>query len=229
MKAKEREEVRRLRKEEGMSIKKIANKVGVSKASVSIWVRDIELTDEQKLNLKPSVVAMSISNRETFKKIREKYQEEGKIKAKENNALHIMGCMLYWAEGNKQKNSARLSNTDSNIIKLYVKFLRECFNVKNEDFVISIQCYTDKGITIEQIEKYWLELLSLERQNLRKTLANYDKRGKDSIRKKHLYGTCTVAVHSTEIVQSIFGAIQEYGGFNNPEWLDAVYGSYKNK
>jgi hypothetical protein len=33
------------------------------------------------------------------------------------------------------------------------------------------------------------------------------------------YGTVRVCVHSTEIVQQIFGAIQEYGGFERPEWL----------
>jgi hypothetical protein len=27
-------------------------------------------------------------------------------------------------------------------------------------------------------------------------------------------------VHSTQIVQTIFGSIQEYGGFDRPDWLD---------
>jgi creatinine amidohydrolase/Fe(II)-dependent formamide hydrolase-like protein len=34
------------------------------------------------------------------------------------------------------------------------------------------------------------------------------------------YGTCRLVVHSTEIVQTIYGSIQEYGGFDRPEWLD---------
>jgi hypothetical protein len=33
------------------------------------------------------------------------------------------------------------------------------------------------------------------------------------------YGTVRVVVHSTELVQQIYGAIQEYGGFERPEWL----------
>ena len=28
-----------------------------------------------------------------------------------------------------------------------------------------------------------------------------------------------VVVHDTHLVQSIFGSIQEYGGFDRPEWL----------
>jgi hypothetical protein len=34
------------------------------------------------------------------------------------------------------------------------------------------------------------------------------------------YGTCRVVVHDTALVQSIYGAIQEYVGFERPEWLD---------
>jgi hypothetical protein len=35
------------------------------------------------------------------------------------------------------------------------------------------------------------------------------------------YGTCRVVVYRTRVVQSIYGAIQEYGGFDRPAWLDA--------
>jgi hypothetical protein len=34
-----------------------------------------------------------------------------------------------------------------------------------------------------------------------------------------LYGTCKLTI-STQIVQHIYGAIQEYCGFDRPEWLD---------
>ena len=47
MKIRERDEARTLRREQGQSIKEIARAVGVSTSSVSHWVRDIELTEEQ--------------------------------------------------------------------------------------------------------------------------------------------------------------------------------------
>ncbi len=34
------------------------------------------------------------------------------------------------------------------------------------------------------------------------------------------YGTCKVVYNDTRTVQSIYGAIQEYAGFDRPEWLD---------
>jgi predicted transcriptional regulator len=47
MKTAERDMARRLRREEGRSIKEIAAVLRVSQSSVSLWVRDIELTVEQ--------------------------------------------------------------------------------------------------------------------------------------------------------------------------------------
>jgi hypothetical protein len=35
-----------------------------------------------------------------------------------------------------------------------------------------------------------------------------------------LYGTGRLAVHSTFVVQSIYGGIQEIAGIDRPEWLD---------
>jgi transposase-like protein len=47
MKTEERNEARRMRRDEGRAIKEIARLVGVSPSSVSGWVRDIELTHAQ--------------------------------------------------------------------------------------------------------------------------------------------------------------------------------------
>jgi len=37
------------------------------------------------------------------------------------------------------------------------------------------------------------------------------------------YGTCKLVVHSTEIIQTIYGSIQEFAGFNRPAWLVCDY------
>jgi predicted transcriptional regulator len=47
MKTVERNQARRMRRDEGRSIKEIARLLGVSTSSVSHWVRDVELTDAQ--------------------------------------------------------------------------------------------------------------------------------------------------------------------------------------
>ena len=55
---------------------------------------------------------------------------------------------------------------------------------------------------------------------LRKSTVNvYSKHSKKKRKNRLPYGTVRVCVHSTRVIQSIYGSIQEYGGFERPEWL----------
>jgi predicted transcriptional regulator len=86
---------------QGMSIKTIAKELGVSAGSVSVWVRDIELSPEQIETLKSQNAIYD--NQHKGAKARQlqarqqrlRYQEEGRIKAREKDPLHMAGCMLY--------------------------------------------------------------------------------------------------------------------------------------
>ena len=50
-------------------------------------------------------------------------------------------------------------------------------------------------------------------------LLHYSKYSQKKRRNKLPYGTCRLCVYSTEITQRLYGAIQEYGGFEREEWL----------
>jgi hypothetical protein len=47
----------------------------------------------------------------------------------------------------------------------------------------------------------------------------YSKYSQKKRKNKLPFGTCRLVVNDTHVVQSIFGSIQEYGGFERPEWL----------
>ncbi len=54
-----------------------------------------------------------------------------------------------------------------------------------------------------------------------KTILNTYSRSSKRTRKNRLpYGTCRLTVRRTSAVQHIYGATQEYAGFERPEWLD---------
>jgi hypothetical protein len=44
-------------------------------------------------------------------------------------------------------------------------------------------------------------------------------KGSDKRHNRLEKGVCSIRIQSTRLVQHIFGAIQEYGGFVNEEWL----------
>jgi len=228
MKNKEKEEARLLRKS-GLSIKEIAKKLKVSTGSVSLWVKDIQLTTSQilQLQLQNPIFNNQLNGVKTIKnnayQQRINYQNIGKTKAKEKNLLHMAGCMLYWAEGAKHRSACIFCNSDLIMIKFYLKFLRECFNIQNDMLKIHINCYTNNGLTIEEIESYWQNELNLPKSCFGKTTAdNLSKYSqKKKAKNKLLYGTLKIKVlKSVWLVQHIYGAIQEYTGVHNNYGLD---------
>jgi len=153
--------------------------------------------------------------------VRIEYQREGRERARGRDPLHMAGCMLYWAEGSKERNAALLANSDVHLVRFFCGFLRTCFAVGAQDFRVRLNVYTGNGISIEEIERYWLDALELPRTCLTRHTLNHTPTSSSGRKANKLpYGVCTVRVHSTHIVQHIYGAIQEYAGFDEPRWLD---------
>jgi AcrR family transcriptional regulator len=220
-------EARRLRREEGMAMKRIAARLGVSLGTVHRWTQDIELTPKQRArNMgrnrpgQPGWV-LTAGRMRKARAARLQYQREGRARARQGDPLHMAGCMLYWAEGAKGRNAVDLANSDLALVRFFCRFLRTCLGVAAADFRIKLNVYTSNGLSIEEIERHWLEALELPRSCVIKHTLNHTPTSSSGGRKNKLpYGVCSVRVHSTHIVQHIYGAIQEYAGFEEPRWLD---------
>jgi len=222
MKKVERNKARELRKS-GQSIKKIAKILDVSQSSVSLWVRDIQLTKEQIENLKlrhrtktrkGGYFGKQEKYSEKFRRKRRKWQTDGRALAKISESFRV-GCILYWAEGTKESNKGvTFCNSDIDMMILFMKFLREHFEFEEKRFALSINAYTNNGVSEQEIVEFWLNALSLTKENLRKC---YFK--SSEFQGKLKYGICTVRLHSVEIKQKIMGGIQEIGGFKRDKWL----------
>jgi hypothetical protein len=222
-KPKERQEARRLRRELGMPMKEIAARLGVSPSSVHGWTKDIEIGEEWLLRNRREGHRRFLerwieSNRER----RRGYQEEGRARARQGGDLHEAGCMLYWAEGAKHRNVLTFSNSDPSMVCFFLTFLRTSFDVEPERIIVRLNVYLGNGYSLRQIEQHWLNLLELPRACLRGHTVNHFPTSSSGRKKNKLpYGVCSLRLRaSTPIVQHIYGAIQEYAGFDEPRWLD---------
>jgi hypothetical protein len=227
VKAAERELARKLRRELGLPVKEIARRVGVSVSSVSLWVRDVPLTPEQiavldaRNPVRSGQRSGTTNNSRRRRQERRAAQEHGRVLARMAEPQFIAGCMLYWAEGAKSRNNVILANSDADLLDAFLRFLRTYFGVPDVKIAFSVNCFLRNGLTLTQIERWWLERLGLPRGSLRKAAVNRVSSASKR-RRGHVlpYGTGRIAVASTFIVQSIYGAIQEYAGIDRPEWLD---------
>ncbi len=64
---------------------------------------------------------------------------------------------LYWAEGNKKDFS--LTNSDPNLISVFVNILKEEFNISNADLKISIRIYED--LNKETCLSFWSKIVGI--------------------------------------------------------------------
>ena len=130
--------------------------------------------------------------------------------------------MLYWAEGAKSRNSLTFVNSELAMAAHFLRFLRESLGVSDDVITNRLNVYLNNGLTLRQIEDHWLWGLELPRSCLRKHMVDRAPTSSSGKRRHKLpYGVCTLRVRrSTHLVQHIFGAIQEYGGFDQPRWAD---------
>jgi hypothetical protein len=149
------------------------------------------------------------------------YQLEGRTRVKVRDPLHLAGCMLYWAEGDKGPQAVRVANSDPELLRLFVRFLRQCYGAQDHRLSVTCNLFADHIERQREIENFWLRTLELPRTCLRKSIVNvYSKYSQKKRKNKLPYGTCKLVYSDTHTVQSIYGAIQEYAGFDRPQWLD---------
>jgi hypothetical protein len=203
-------------------MKEIARIVGVSLSSVSLWVRDIELEGIQRASMRCRAARRRGEASAAWARARRRdAQQMGRRRARHGDRLHMAGCMLFWAEGSRGRNSVIFTNSDPAMVKYFVRFLRECFAVPDDRIRITCNLFADHAERQQEIEDFWLETTGLPRSRLAKSIVNvYSKHSKKKRRNKLFYGTCRLVVCDTAVVQSIYGAIQEYAGFDRPQWLD---------
>lgn len=213
MKNVEKEKARALRGQ-GKSINEIVKEAGLAKGSVSVWVRDIVLTKEQKnkLSLRGHTLE-AIENRRISRLFNENKRRRMIIdKAKEEinhisfDNLKIIGAMLYLGEGSKtNRGSAKLSNSDPIVIKMIMKFFREVCAVPEDKFRAHI--HTFENADVEATEKYWSKVTRIPRRQFYKT---YIKQSIASLHKRKTlpWGTCEVGVNDTKLFLTIMGWIE---------------------
>ena len=86
-----------------------------------------------------------------------------------------MGCMLHWAEGSKDRNRVVFTNSDPEMLRAFLRFLRflrgPC-EVSDERIGLSINCHLNNGLSLAEIEAWWLAELGLPASALRAATVN---------------------------------------------------------
>ncbi|WP_406508275.1 hypothetical protein [Streptomyces sp. NBC_00212] len=162
-----RDRARELRAQ-GMTYDQIQVELGCSKSSISLWVRDLPKPDRTRTPEEASAIA-----RRGWEATLQRREEE-RQQAKEDSAadvgelsdreLYLVGVVLYWAEGAKDKpwarrESLKFINSDPNVIELYLKWLG-LQGVTPERLRLCVNIH--ESADVEEATRFWAELTGLD-------------------------------------------------------------------
>ena len=185
-KLREREEARGLRAQ-GYTLLEIADRLGVSKSSVSGWVRDVAF--------EPRPRRRSFRGRRPppNKLARRKVAEIDRLLAvgrerigqlSERDFL-IAGVALYAGEGSKTDGEVRFANTDPRFISFFCAWLRHFFDV--EEHRLRVRLYLHEELDLEAAQEFWSEVTGIPVSQFGKP---YRAAADTTIRRtKHVYGS----------------------------------------
>jgi len=213
---KDREKALALRKQE-MSYSQIKKILGVSKSTLSYWLRNYPLSGQrikrlQRMGARRSEHAIE-KFRETMRRKREKRleqfcKEEKKIIFPLTNRENLLaGLFLYWGEGSKNPfTELAISNTDPSVIKFFITWLIKILKVPKEKLKVQLHLYKD--MAIEKGIQFWSKTLNIPFNQFTKP---YIKKT-SSMRINHKggfgHGTCKVRVGGAELAEKMHMAIK---------------------
>ena len=123
---------------QGWSYKMILEQIKVSKSTLSLWLRDVpmetEVIIEERHRVGRAKRAKNTSRYYLQKRIAA--QREADIRYCElidssfsNRELFLLGLALYWGEGAKTGSNVSVSNSDPEVIKLFMHWMKQCFGI----------------------------------------------------------------------------------------------------
>lgn len=198
-------EARKLRKE-GLPLNEIKDKLGISKSTVSLWCRDIILTEEQYKKIKKEhifktqkgrLIGAQMNKNKRLDAIKEANNFGKKIIKKiSKRELLLIAVALYWSEGSKSDSSSGFIfvNSDPEMILAMRLFLINVLHIPTEDIVCSIQINRTHEERIAVVLSFWKKMLHLQNSQIRKPYYINTKVSKVYDNYDNYYGICRLIV-----------------------------------
>ena len=127
------------------------------------------------------------------------YSKPNKVSYKQK-FLQLAGLMLYWAEGSKaNKNTVDFANSDKDMAKLFLKMLKEIYNVNTKRIRLYLYCYANQNP--DSLIQFWSKWLSVPENQFTKPYVRQDFDERKS--QKMLWGLVHIRYSDTRLLSQI--------------------------
>lgn len=198
----------------GISVREIQRRLGVSKSSISLWTREVQLTELQKrrlyLNirtgrLRGSIIAAENKQRRRADQEKQLYlegkKEFGKTRRRD---CFVAGVALYFAEGDKRGASLAFSNSDPRAIQFMMTWFRDFLLIPEEKFRGYLYIHDNQNSN--RARNFWSQLTKIPLEQFNRTYVVQNN--KNRFRKVlNSYGVFRISISDVRSLRKVRGWI----------------------
>lgn len=209
-----------LRHEHGYSYNEISEQIGVSKSTLSNWLKHISLTTEQEQRIQQRiennqsafVANARQTNQKRFQKAREQAFQKGAVIASlvpDNDAVHELAlAMLYLGEGDKTGNRVQIANTDPDVLRYFLSAVEGLYQIDRSKMSLRINLIEAARPLESRMIEWWAEQLDCSIRQFQKT--QFDQRSKHTKITDDYHGVCSITYNDTYLYERLKGVYSTY-------------------
>ncbi len=173
-------------RKKGKTYSEILSVIPVAKSTLTLWLHNVGMAIHQKQRITDARIAGQKRGALAKHNIRVALQKKiinaakSEIGSISKRELFLMGVILYWAEGSKEKEwypGSRLifSNMDPNMIRVFLKWLTDIAKVPKNMIGFQIYFHKDHKRRVEEVITYWQKVTGFPRESLEKVYFKTNK------------------------------------------------------
>ncbi len=204
---------RNLRKE-GYSINELQKILGVSKSSISLWVRSVPLSEKAQVRLNKNYTNGQLASQKVIKGKTQQKNLDADLFAKrvldkmsitKQNEI-ILCSMIYHCEGSKSiKDSVTFTNSDPSLIQTFLYLFRKSFEIDEGKLRVLMHLH-DYHNEIKQ-KHFWSKITKIPIERFLKTF-NKDNTG--LYKKENYQGCIQIRYHDVSIGRKLHAVAKRF-------------------
>lgn len=199
----EQEQARALRAQ-GHTYADIVEALGVSKSSVSLWVRDVDFQPRAQRTgaRKRGPNALERRKLDEIQRLRQEGVERiGQLSERE---FLVAGAALYAGEGSKRDGAVSFANTNPSLIAFFCAWLRQFFDI--EERRLRVTLYLHDGLDLVGAQSFWSDVTGVP---VAQFCQPYRATPDPSIRTaKHVRGCASVRYSCSSTHRAVMGLVE---------------------
>ena len=228
---KENEKIKAINlRKQGKTYSEILSIIPVAKSTLSIWLHSVNLSKKQKQRITQKKIDCAQKGGDVKRSQRVERQSVIFKKAMADirdismKELFLIGVILYWAEGTKEKeyhpgSQFQFSNMDPKMIYVIIVWLLKVCKIERNMLIFNIFLHQSHKDRLNEVREYWSEVTGFSKENFNTI---YWKKNEMTTNRKNIgekyYGLLKIKVReSSSLVRKIAG------------WSEIIYNKVTNK